>query len=217
MTKECCVGCDCHKSKKVNVAVILDNSGSMGGIQDATISGFNEYIGNLKKDDIAYRVSVTFFNSVVERFLVDVPIAEVADLTKETYVVKDMTALYDAVYKTIDDFDVKTKTLCVIITDGAENHSKEYKSTDVARKIKELEKTGNFTFVFLGANQDSWNVGQDLGFSFGNVANFNATGKGVNTVFASMAANTRAYSASADMSTQSFYSDDDKDVLAKAK
>lgn len=203
--------------KKTIVSFILDSSGSMSSCLDATVSGYNEYVGTLKADKkSAYDFSLTLFNTEVEARHSSLPIGEIPELTHKTYVPGGFTALYDAVMKTVNEVEKKAgkdKVLCIIMTDGGENASREYTQKDLFNKVKELEKTGKWTFVFLGANQDSWAVAQNFGFAQANVANYQTSSLGMSNAFRSVASNTVAYAASADFSTQSFFSDEDKKNL----
>ena len=57
------------------------------------------------------------------------------------------------------------------MTDGQENASTEYNQRKIFDLIKEKEKE-NWTFIFLGANQDSWLAGHAIGVSRGNTMNY---------------------------------------------
>lgn len=61
--------------------------------------------------------------------------------------------------------------MCVIMTDGHENASTEYNLETFRALIKAKEKDG-WTFVYLGANQDSYKVGAQFGMSASNIANY---------------------------------------------
>jgi len=89
----------------------------------------------------------------------------------------------------------------VIITDGHENQSSDYKGEEGRKKLKEriemLEGEGNWTFTFLGANIDVQQVGSvGLSMSFGNVASFDATAEGVSESSSSISCSTSSYYAS---------------------
>lgn len=188
------------------VNFILDKSGSMSSIQRATISGFNEYIQTLKNDkESNYEFTLTLFDTGVT---VSEPkvIQDVKELNSETYMPNGGTALYDAVCSTI----LKTvpskgdKVVTVIMTDGEENASREYKLADMKKMIEAREKMGNWTFVYLGANQDSYQEAAKFGIAYGNTANFHATSAGAGGVFRGMGMATTAYSCSAATTTDSF-------------
>ncbi len=79
------------------------------------------------------------------------------------------------------------KVLAVIVTDGLENSSREVDPQTLARSIAERERDG-WTFIYLGANQDAWAVGEQTGFSggaSGQAVNFRATPAGTPTCAAS--------------------------------
>lgn len=64
------------------------------------------------------------------------------------------------------DVDPKAdgKVICVIVTDGMENASKDTSKKALQKLIGEREKQG-WTFIYLGANQDAWGVGSSMGLS----------------------------------------------------
>ena len=125
---------------EINVNIVLDKSGSMESVRGATISGFNEYLGTLKRDkENTYKVSLTQFSYGVEETYTMKPLEEVKELTLENYDPNGGTALYDAACKTIERIRKsmceyckgKVKNIVVILTDGQENSSKD---TEVQRK-----------------------------------------------------------------------------------
>lgn len=60
------------------------------------------------------------------------------------------------------DPDTDGKVLAVILTDGLENASREVSAAQVGEMIRAKEAEG-WTFIYLGANQDTWSVGGSLG------------------------------------------------------
>lgn len=202
------------------VAFVLDKSGSMQTVAKETRSGFNEYVQSLEKDDGMYRFSLTTFDTSVDRVHTNIRPSEVIELDEVNYRPDGMTALYDAAMKTIRSVEDKLtpgqKALVVIMTDGQENSSREYTSRQFADKVKALQDRGNWTFVFMGSNQDAWNTAQAFGFNAGNVATYAASGTGASAAFHTMSANTRSFAASASANTAQFFSEEDKDKLANA-
>jgi Mg-chelatase subunit ChlD len=94
-----------------------------------------------------------------------------------------MTALYDAVGRSITKTrrylerrgdDRPSDVIVVILTDGMENASHKWTSRQVFDLITEAEDTG-WQFVFLGANQDSWAVAQNMGIRKGAVVDWAPT------------------------------------------
>lgn len=199
---------------KTIVNFILDRSGSMESVREATISGFNEYIQSLQKDEKnKYEFTLTLFDTIVTRNET-IDIKKVKPLNKETYVPDGFTALYDAVCSTIKNTQDKEseckdcggivhkqKILTVIMTDGGENASKEYDEKDMREMIQAREKQGNWTFVYLGANQDSYAAAAKYGISHGNTANFYATSAGAGAVFRGMSAATASFASSSNLNS----------------
>lgn len=203
-------------TKTILVNFVLDETGSMQSCLEPTISGFNEYVQGLQKDKKKkYLFTLTQWDA--RRFKVvynSEPIKNVKPLTKETYVPGDMTPLYDAIAKTIIAVDAKINNenkkyavLCVIMTDGHENASREYTLEAVRALIQAKEKMG-WTFVYLGANQDAWAVGQTLGLHIGNTMSYDT--KKTKGAFRGLAVNTALYASSGrgcGQSTMDFFED----------
>lgn len=208
------------KIKKTLVNFILDKSGSMDSVKDATISGFNEYVSTLKKDEKSeYEFTLTCFDHRHETLYRSRPIKEVTRLNSESYQPNGNTALYDAVVSTIRNTKVEhgQKVLNVIMTDGEENASQTYTEKDMRLLIDTLQNNGNWTFLFLGANQDSYKNAARFGISSMNTVNFASTGASVNNMMRSMAVNTSSYAASASSSTDAFFSKADQDNISSTK
>lgn len=190
------------------VNFILDKSGSMESVRSATISGFNEYLNTLKKDGNKYSFSLTLFDTIVQSLFINKDIKDIKDLDSESYNPNGGTSLYDAVCSTIRKITEKKgqKVINIIMTDGQENSSKEYTEKNMKELIKEREKSGNWTFVYLGANQDSYANAQKFGISEMNTSNFVANNAGVKRSMNVMASNTATFAMSAVASTDSFFS-----------
>lgn len=190
----------------------------MQSVQSATISGFNEYVQSLQKDkDNEYIFTLTLFSTEAWQEIKGQSIGDVKKLTTTTYDPDGGTALYDAVCQTIKGVKHKKgqPVLTVIMTDGEENSSREFDEKAMADLIKEKEKEG-WTFVFLGANQDSYAKAQKYGISHANTANFNATFVGMAATMRTVANNTKMYAASAGTNAD-FFTKKDQDELENTK
>jgi uncharacterized protein YegL len=188
---------------KTIVNFILDKSGSMETCKDETIIGFNKYVQTLKKKAKkgTMQFSLTLFDTVITKPYIAVDISKVKPLNVETYNPNGWTALYDAAVDTIeavsakvDKMKEKTAVLTVIMTDGMENSSTKHNQDCLKDLVSKLKKEGNWTFVFLGANQDSWATGNLIGVDAGNVANFDTVN--IKRAFVNLAGNTANYAAS---------------------
>ncbi len=190
------------------ISFILDRSGSMESIRKSVIDGFNEYIGGLKasKDTQDALFTLTTFDSTsIDTLCSLVPVKKVKLLNTETFVPRHWTPLYDAVVDTVEKLaeNIKEKqpVIVAIMTDGEENSSREHTQECMRELVEELKKKGNYTFVFMGANQDSWANASKLGFDYGNVIDFAATPTGTQNVMRSLSNATAMYcSAVADAS-----------------
>ena len=164
------------------VGVIFDESGSMQSQETKVVSAFNEYIGSLRNNKTKDKlfVSLTKFNDQVNVVYTDRPIEDVIDLNAETYRPSGLTALYDAIGKTVNAItqaikgkEDKTAVLVIVITDGAENASREFTQQQILALIKEKEglAIGPWNFVFLAANQDAFGAGASIGMRAVNTMN----------------------------------------------
>lgn len=177
--------------------IILDESGSMGGVADSTISGCNETLNTIRSsqrkfnDSQTHYVSIFAFqsdSSIPSRYLVkNEPIGEVRDINAELYRPYGMTPLYDALGSTLADLKtvVKDKELAVgnvtIITDGMENASLHYSQEKVVKMISELKKLG-WSFNFIGADIDVETTARSLNID--NHMKFSKTTHGIAKMFA---------------------------------
>ena len=79
--------------------------------------------------------------------------------------------------------------LCVVVTDGQENSSREVSAQALSAMTAEKEKQG-WTFIYMGANQDAWDTGATQmglsGTSSGQSINYVDTEKGRSSAFASL-------------------------------
>lgn len=192
------------KKKRIPTVVnfILDKSGSMHDMRKAVISGFNEYVDNLRKEkDMLFSFTLFDCSEVEHRYIAE-PIADIAKLTRKNYVPGSATPLYDAVCSTViearDKLDSeygKYSSLVVVMTDGMENASQEFTMQEFVKLKKELEGRGNWTFVFMGANQDAWATAQQWGLSSGNTMSWDATEAGAASAMRGLADATVSYSA----------------------
>lgn len=146
---------------KNKIVFLLDESNSMHSIKEQTISGFNEYVNSIKKSKDT-TLTLTKFNSAgVKVAYLNKDIKKVKEMTEDDFQPNALTPLYDAIGKTIKRLEKeleKEKEDCrvvfIIMTDGEENHSREYDKDKIKKLID--EKENNWTFVYLGADQDAW-------------------------------------------------------------
>ena len=165
------------KNKKTYYQIILDKSGSMSDCIESTVNGFNEQMQMIKSlqakfPDQEVLVSLTTFNQDVDFDVECSKPSALKEMISEQkrsswfneptdYVVyspNGMTSLYDAIGKSVTKIqDIAKKEIekdeatvvVVIITDGHENSSTEFRYEQIQSMIKELEKSENWTFSYL--------------------------------------------------------------------
>lgn len=175
------------------VEFILDRSGSMESIKESTIKGFNEYLQGLKAKKQEVLFSLTIFDTQsIEHLYKLTPVKAVKPLNSETFVPRAGTPLYDAVVETLEKAakDIQelknTAVLAVILTDGEENSSTKHDASCVRDLVKKLEKKGNWTFLYLGANQDAWKNASVLAMDTSNAVKWESTRHGSTMAFFSL-------------------------------
>ena len=177
------------KKNLTELVFILDQSGSMSGLESDTIGGFNAMIEKQKKADGEALVSTVLFSDS-SRVLHDrVDIRKIEPMTEQQYSVGGCTALIDAigsaihhignVHKYIRDEDVPEHTIFVITTDGMENASHMYSSDEVKAMVKREKEKYGWEFMFLGANIDAVSVASRMGISQSRTSCYINDGEGI--------------------------------------
>jgi hypothetical protein len=147
------------------IAVILDESGSMGATRDDVIGGFNRFLDDQRVLPDSCRLSLTKFNTSCGLLFPPTPLALVPPLDANTYTPAGGTALFDAIAETARVAEKEKledeRVLCLIVTDGQENSSRETTRQQVTELIRALEERGDWTFAYLGVTPDQFV--QDMG------------------------------------------------------
>ncbi len=182
------------KKKKTYIAVVLDSSSSMQAIKKEVIAGFNEHAATIRAgsgNQMDSKVCLMTFASYVNPPLLWCENANnLNDLTEENYRPEGMTAMLDCVGATIDKLekqedieDEQTAVLVLVVSDGQENNSKRETYPSISERVQRLTKTGRWTFVYLGSNQDLSKIQQDLNIPRGNTQTFVNTPAGYAQAF----------------------------------
>jgi hypothetical protein len=161
-----------------DIIFILDESGSMDIMGGEPVQAVNSFIDEQKKSlgDDGATFSLWKFNTKVTKVIDDQDLQTVEKFTD--FHPDNMTALYDAIGKAITTKKQKNKydnVICVILTDGQENCSREFRGPVIRNMISEMEEKHNWTFVYLGANQDAFAVGGGIGVSKNCCAQYECT------------------------------------------
>lgn len=187
------------------IIFVLDKSGSMHSLTSDTIGGVNAFIKEQKELTVYdCRLTMIQFGSDYKELCSSKNIAEVEDITEKDYVADgNCTKLYDAIgraindagnrFKSMDEKDRPGKVLFVILTDGLENASKEFDKTTIEKMIKTQTDEFSWTFVYLGANQNAFQVGTGLGITGSNTMTFVASKGGLDKTYKTLARRTIQY------------------------
>lgn len=171
--------------------IILDESGSMHHIAEATIASMNEVLAGIRKDQELFPNQKNFVTIVTfEGFGMDgvklrrdcAPIETISEFTKKDYKPGGCTPLFDAIGRTFNYmFSIvqpEDRVMATVITDGYENASEEYTYDAIAKRVGSLREKG-WTIAYIGANQDAMKNARSLNID--NAMNFDATDKGILT------------------------------------
>lgn len=158
------------------IAVVLDKSGSMASLANDVIGSFNKFLNEQKSLPTASTQTCEFTITMFDTKYHTQPLTDlqkVEELNNQTYKPDGCTALYDAIGRTIHNIgltlssrnenDKPNKVLIVIITDGEENSSTEFKQNQIKEMITHQKEKYNWEFLFLAANQDAILAGGSIG------------------------------------------------------
>lgn len=184
------------KKDLTELVFILDKSGSMSGLEKDTIGGFNSMLEKQKRLDGECRITTVLFDNRYTLLHDRIDIGAVTPMTEREYFVGGSTALLDAMGTTIHKLiSVQKSTaegyragkvMFVIITDGAENSSREYSADKVRSMIEHEKEKYGWEFVFLGANMDAVQTAGSFGISPERAADYLADSAGTDLNFKMM-------------------------------
>ena len=179
--------------KLLEIVAVLDRSGSMATTATDVIGGFNAFVAEQKKRDMEVKATVVLFDDQYDVWQDGVDVNDIPDISA-VYVPRGSTALLDAVGRAIttvgqrlcqtDEAQRPGKVVVLIMTDGQENASKEYTFKAIADMIKTQRETYSWEFIFIGAGDDVFSVGEGLGI--GSTYAYNTTSKGTRHAYGVM-------------------------------
>ena len=181
------------KKNLTEIVFILDRSGSMAGLEDDTIGGFNAMIEKQKREPGEALINTVLFDNVSEVVHDRVDIQKIQPMTRNEYYVRGCTALLDAVggaiqhigniHKYAREEDRPERTLFVITTDGMENASRKYTYERLKAMIERQKEKYGWEFLFLGANIDAAREAARFGINADHTANYHADSKGTAVIY----------------------------------
>ncbi len=185
------------KNNITELVFILDRSGSMAGLENDTIGGFNAMLEKQKKLDGECFVTTILFDNESEFIHDRVKLQDIPKLTYNDYTVRGCTALIDAlggaiehiekIHKYARNEDVPSQTMFVITTDGQENASRHFTSRKVKKMIEQKKEKNGWEFLFIGANIDAVETAANYGIGADRAVNYHADGQGTRVVYDAVA------------------------------
>ncbi|MEI6736512.1 MAG: vWA domain-containing protein [Actinomycetes bacterium] len=186
----------------LHIYFVLDRSGSMQSIASDVIGGFNAFVKQQQADGADALMTLVQFDSTDSHEVLAnaAPINEIKQLDLSVFVPRGSTPLFDAMGRVLNEAISREAQLVgaekpaesivfVTFTDGGENASREFTRETVFNLVKGKEKDG-WTFVYMGANQDAYATGGDMGMSQMNSSNFIADKQGTTLAFEDLARST---------------------------
>lgn len=162
-----------EKKHQVHNLIILDESGSMASIKNSIIQGFNELVQTIQGIEKQFPeqehfVSFVSFNGLGQKLLhfID-PASKLKQIDDSSYNPASLTPLYDAMGFSINKLNqvlngqTDYNVLVTILTDGAENASKEFSGSDIKKLVEQL-KQNHWTFTYIGTDHDVEKIASSL-------------------------------------------------------
>lgn len=175
------------------VALVVDRSGSMTSIAAESQNAINAFITEQAQAPGKRAVFLAQFDHQYEVVRPLTPADAVIPYSLEP---RGMTALHDAIGKTVIDFGTELAALdeadrpghvvVAIMTDGLENASQEFNAASVKKLITEQEQKYGWHFLYMGANQDAVLVGEQMGIRANSSISYAASSVGTRSVINSM-------------------------------
>lgn len=152
------------KQGHAEIAVLIDRSGSMMGMEDVVCKGFNTFLWQQVCAHGTANLTITLFDHETEAVTKSEPIQNVPALTEDVYFVRGGTALYDSLgititelaarIKRMDEEDRPETVIVAVTTDGYENESMEWTASQI-RDLIEQKKSEGWEFMYISAVDDA--------------------------------------------------------------
>jgi hypothetical protein len=153
----------------LEIIVIVDRSGSMHNIKNDMIGAINSMIEDQKKYSLSNinnnaRFTLVLFSDRYEIILDSVPMEDVTPITKDQYITRGSTALYETIVKMIIRYEKKPNVVMVIVTDGEDNTSSPLYNQDISSLYIDDKKKENWKFIYLSSDVATVSQGHSMGF-----------------------------------------------------
>lgn len=180
----------------MDVTILLDRSGSMGGERNEVIEGFNKILRDQQAmAEGEARLTLLQFDDHFQVDFENKPIKECSFLTEKDYVPRGGTHLLNAVARAVamiderlnkcKDEDRPGKVVLTIFTDGGENCSIPEVTFDQFQElIKSRREKQSWTIALVGCDEATLSSTGRLGLVSGNAVGFSKAGNGTRAAMA---------------------------------
>ena len=184
------------KTNITELVFILDKSGSMSGLENDTIGGYNAMLKKQQAGSVEAIVTTVLFDDNYELLHDRTNIKGIRPITDKEYFVGGCTALLDAMGKTIhkvgnalkntSENQRADKVLFVITTDGMENASREFTHAKIKEMVEHQKEKYGWEFLFLGANIDAIATAEQFGIKADRAVTYHADSEGTQKNYAAV-------------------------------
>jgi Mg-chelatase subunit ChlD len=167
--------------------LIVDRSGSMHEMAKEATNGISHFLSGQMTVTGKASVSLHQFDTEHDTIYDFTPLA-VAAASHYTLIPRGGTALNDAMgfalttegetLAKMAEQDRPGKVAVLVVTDGKNNSSHEYSTTQIRDMVTEQHDTWKWEFSYIGANVDAFAEGEAMGINAAATMDYNATPSG---------------------------------------
>ncbi len=204
------------------IAIILDRSGSMSAVKEATIAGFNRFLEDQKSLPGKATLRLVEFNDHINVVYDNLDIGKALPLTTQSYFPDGNTALLDAIGDTVRMVGKRLaelpeesrpgKVVVLVLTDGHENASHSYNAAQIREMIEHQRARYSWQFLFLGSEENAVTVARSYGVPVSNSMRYMASAAGMGNVMHAMNASVTSFRTGA--TSDASFTDADRDMNA---
>jgi hypothetical protein len=148
----------------------------MASLATVVVQSVNQLIEEQRAIASNSRFTLTLFNHNVQLVHDAVPLSDVQPLLPAQYEPNGATAIDDAIASLIRTLSPRApgqgnSVMAVVITDGEENSSREYRKEDVRQMIGYRQATHGWQFIYIGP-KESFSYAEGIGIPRANCTSF---------------------------------------------
>ncbi len=188
------------KKGLADITLIVDESGSMRSLLEATLKGIQNFIAEQREVPGEAVLTTYSFADTLRCSSEAVPLAIAAP--PRDYLPNGNTALLDAIgtvvenngrrYAAMAEDERPEHVILAILTDGEENASRTFTHARIKEMLKHQQEVYSWKVIFLGANIDVQEYSKALGIDPAMAAAYNATSVGTSKAYKAISDATRS-------------------------